>query len=83
MSSLSELRAVWADAKPVFDSAMMDSERLEWMEQNKVGVISGMVDDPNGEPTIFRWQCEGAGLETARPTLREAIDAARNAPKVL
>jgi len=61
--------------------AIDDSKRLRWMQENKVGVLTGMVDDPDGEPTIRRWQCEGAGLETARPTLIEAIDAAMFAEK--
>jgi hypothetical protein len=58
-----------------------DKARLDYMEGNRVGVWHGYGDGPNGEPTRSLWVVDGCGLEKAQPTLRDAIDVARNAPK--
>lgn len=60
-----------------------DSVRLDTLEKNEMDVFRFVMDDQNGEPTRVMWQCSGAGLETARPTIREAIDAAAQPNTVL
>jgi hypothetical protein len=56
--------------------AGQDTFRLDWMENNYRGVETYPMDDPDGEPTRRLWIPELMDASMARPTIREAIDAA-------
>lgn len=58
--------------------SIQDSERLNWLESNPDCIDTWLADDPNGNPTRRLWLLDGVCLAGARPTLREAIDAAIN-----
>jgi hypothetical protein len=67
------MRALWGVA---MQQAGQDTFRLDWMENNYRGVETYPMDDPDGEPTRRLWIPELMDASMARPTIREAIDAA-------
>lgn len=59
-----------------------DSERVRWLEENKVTCFPVERCWPDGEPSATFWQCSNVGLEKARPWFREAIDAAMDSIQI-
>lgn len=61
-----------------------DKRRLDWLDEKSNGATKWTSDDHHGGPARSRWLVGAAMLNKARPTLREAIDAAMQAmqPKI-
>lgn len=64
--------------KQELDLAHHDKTRVDWLEENMVELFAWVQDDQSGNPSRRMWQCSNVGLEKARSSIREAIDAAIN-----
>lgn len=78
-----EFDAAEAEFLNALAEVIEDKERLDWLDAQCRGVEFFTMDGPyDGAPPRQFFQVDGLGLEKARPTLREAIDAGLRGPNV-
>lgn len=60
-----------------FASAVCDTARLDWLQEQHRGIEAGTMDDQFGEPTRKLFVVDGAGVDALMHEIREAIDRAQ------
>jgi hypothetical protein len=77
LAEMDSLRADLAAARSLLRDATRDTERLDWMEDSRLGIEAITMDDPFGEPTRKMWVVDDADQSCVMPTIREAVDRAQ------